>query len=452
MPPMSMDLQCSHCTALLEDETTREILDELDRERTRRAELEAQVRELLEKDQKRQEETSREEGETMSISRKHYMALQTELKGYRDLIDAMTKERPAIAAALQASTRQRFFPSRVELHSVKPSPSLPLHVVRLMEIMPWDPRAEEYAFAKEELYEWQFYNKRKKTWKTELRTSPKMFRELPTEEPKPEAGINGGSNGNNNNNHRPFLAFFNQDSAPPTSCVLTNHRMTKLYNLQKGFPLPENGGTWQWVGGWRVEKRISLNEDLSGSSSGVSSSQATKKKHKRAVVDCDDEGWSYAKAARHFVHADSKDQCWDHADDNDDGKVTRMVRRRKWTRQRALIDYPHASEATRSFLSLMAQRMYANMAANKLSSQLVDTKVALTMVESLLVQCKDDTERQIHVLSKLLQTKSKAKVNSAADAKAIVVAASEAAKQMKETIEQALERTARDKNNGISSS
>jgi hypothetical protein len=427
---MSMELHCAHCTALLQDDTTREILEELDRERIRRAELEAQVRDLLADKQEQQDQASRDDVEMMSISRKHYMAVQTELKGYRDLIDAMTKERPAIAAAVQVNTRQKLALTTSTIPKTPPTTSLPLHVIRLLEIMPWDPRAREYAFAKEEVFEWQFYAPREKAWRTELRRSPKAFKGLPIVDST--AGVNAVSDGSSGN--RPFLAFLNQESAPLSSCVLTNQSMTKLYNLQKGYPLPDNGGTWQWVGGWRVEKRISLNQDIS----------ASDQTNGRRVVDCDEEGWSYAMEASHFVLGDPSEFCWDHPGTGEDGNVIRPVRRRKWTRQRALVEYPHASEQTKCFLRLMAQHTYATLGANKVSEQLIDTKVALTTFESVLLQCKDESTRQLHMLAELMKTKKNSKVANADDAKAIVVAVNEAAQQIQQCIMHAL--SARDKN------
>ena len=174
-----------------EDELMRDILNELDRERRRRAELEAQVRTLLAEHQ-----SSQPGADQMVLSRKHFIALQTELQGYRKLVEAMTAERPAIAAAVQNSLRQKILQKQHEHAKVVPlpaSPSLPLHVIRLLEIMPWDPRANEYAFATEEMYEWQFYDPKQQMWVTDLRQSPPLFKALPTEEPKPGVNAGGGA-------------------------------------------------------------------------------------------------------------------------------------------------------------------------------------------------------------------------------------------------------------------
>lgn len=399
-----------------EETLLQDILNELDRERRRRAELEVQVRTLLE------EKQAAEPGEDeMTISRKHYVALQTELSGYRKLIDVMTGERPALAHVVQNTMRQKILQKQHEFAAVVPpkaSPSLPLHVIRLLEIMPWDSRSSEYAFATEEMYEFQFYNQKQRKWTTE---SPRLFKTLPTEEPKPGVNTNGG------NQKRKLLAlpFFvgaaGMAVSPPSSCVLTNQAITKLYDLKKGYPLPENGGTWQWVGGWRVQKRINLSHDFSDHESSRNINQPR--------VDCDDEGWSYAVEATHFL-LNPTETCWDHPGkvDNKPGHVLRPVRRRKWTRQRALVDYPYASESTRHFLALMAQFKSATLAANKISEQLVETKVSLTEAEASVMHCKDELTGRVRSLKQMLE--SKKKLASPKEARARLQKASAAASKM----------------------
>jgi len=402
----------SHTTHSTEELVTYEILQELDKERRLRAELEEKIRQLqLEK------ESGKPSDNEIVLSRKHYVALQAELQGYRQLVEALTADRPAVAAAVRSTLRQKILQKQHHDHSsllqqrpsqqtvVPTPPSLPLHVIRLLEVMPWDPRAKEFAFATEAMYEWQFYNSKTKTWGTELRDSPPLFRTLPTEEPKPGVNARGG----NPKRKLSLTLWVGAENvlgtSPPNQCVLTDRPITKLYDLQKGYPLPENGGTWQWVGGWRVEKRIDLSNDYSDELEiGTRSSEANKKSR----VDCDDEGWSYAMEATHFL-LNPAETCWDNAGDN---TVLRPIRRRKWTRQRSLVDYPHVSESTKCFLDLMAQRKCATMAANKVSEQLVKTKVALTEAESVVMQSKDELILQVHSLKKDLETSKNKKINS----------------------------------------
>lgn len=421
----------------------KEILSELDRERRRRAELEAKVRQLL-TEQKRDKASKQLRDDEMIISRKHFIALQTEMEGYRRLVEVITSRgRPAVAAAMKSNLRQRIMHQKQHYQqqpmpmaiSTTPQPqptppSLPLHVIRLLEVMPWDPRANAYAFATETMYEWQFYNLKQKQWLSEFRQSPSLFRALPTEEPKP--GVNAGGSASHPPKRKLSLPFF-VDTMPSQSGVLTNHAITKLYDLQKGYPLPENGGSWQWVGGWRVEKRVDLSYDFAQNGhNGTSTTNANgnmngSRRHPR--VDCDDEGWSYAMDATHFL-LNPTETCWDHAGTTTEGNnVLRLIRRRKWTRQRSLIDYPYASESTRCFLGLMAQRKTATMAANKISEQLVETKVSLTEAESAVMQCKDEVARQVRSLKQVLGANRKKKI-SPKETKQALQEASEAAGNM----------------------
>jgi len=428
--PHSQPLASSSATNH-DDDVMRDILQELDREREKRAELESKLKTLEREMALRADE--------MVISRRHYIALQEELKGYRKLVDVMTAERPAIAAAVQANMRQRIMQKQQQVWStttvIPPSslqvPSLPLHVIRLLEIMPWDERAKEYAFKKEEIYEWQFYSSKQKVWLKELRQCPKMFKELSTEEPKP--GVNAdGSSPQKGKMLFPLLAGLESAvAAPPSqSSVLTNATITKKYNLQKGYPLPENGGMWEWVGGWRVEKQVMLNLDHS---KGVASS----KSRSPPRVDCDGEGWSYAMEPAFFL-LHTHETCFDNPgttiQGNKQDTVLRPVRRRKWTRQRALVDYPHASESSRCFLRLMAQHRYATLTANKMSEQLVQTKVALTEMESTQMQCKDELTTHVRELKLLLGAENKLPMMRSGDLRTAVRAATAAADRMQQEI------------------
>ena len=216
--------------------------------------------------------------------------------------------------------------------------------------------------------------------------------------------------------------------SPPSKCILTNQALTKRYDLQKGYPLPENGGTWQWVGGWRVEKRID------------SSQVFPEVDETSSRVDCDDQGWSYAMEVEHFL-LDNYDNCWDDAGKttiNGRHGVLRPIRRRKWTRQRSLVEYPHASECTKSFLRLMARLTGATMAAQKISEQLVETKVSLTETESVAIQCKDELIRQVRALKEVMETNSLVKATPK-EAMASLQAASDAADKLQVEVLRVLE-------------
>jgi hypothetical protein len=59
-------------------------------------------------------------------------------------------------------------------------------------------------------------------------------------------------------------------AAPSKHGVLTNAALTQVLNIETGFPLPADGATWQWIGGWRVDKRVTIDhaeaEDASAAS------------------------------------------------------------------------------------------------------------------------------------------------------------------------------------------
>ena len=69
-----------------------------------------------------------------ALSDRDRIRLETERDGFRELIDALTADNDAIATALRS-----------------PEDTLPLHIVRLLEIIPWDTRTKQYAKATEEV-------------------------------------------------------------------------------------------------------------------------------------------------------------------------------------------------------------------------------------------------------------------------------------------------------------
>lgn len=152
-----------------------DVLSELDRERTRRAELEAEIRALkeaasvakqaqvdklrIEKQQqvklltsttaaaikKEKEQVKKQEKTTivdskisqqqqMPVGKRELIAMQTERDGYKDLVDVLTADNDAISASISSRNR-----------------TLPLHIVRMLELMPYDPRAVQACKANEEV-------------------------------------------------------------------------------------------------------------------------------------------------------------------------------------------------------------------------------------------------------------------------------------------------------------
>lgn len=317
----------------------RDVLDELDRERSQRAELEAKVRTLLDNEDSKPAVKNIHD----IVSRKEYIALQTEKNGLEELLNTLLGDTPAFqhAAANQTS-------------------SLPLHALRLLEIMPWDSRARQHAIGKEELYEWQFYNKQKKQWTTQLRHFPPQFRNLPVIQPKPGQETDVQRKG-----------LFGDISYPPKHVVLTNEKLSCVINIDKGYPLPEDA-TWQWVAGWRVDRHVDATE-------------------KERSMDCDDQGWSYATKPSDFS---VRELCWDGAGMDEHGNVMRQYRRRRWSRKRVLVSYPNASQPTLEYLRLLAENMRLGVSVTKLSDQLVETKAALTEKEAALLETREEKRQE----------------------------------------------------------
>lgn len=337
-----------------DDSVLRDVLDELDRERSQRAELEAKVRLLLRNGEEEEKEKRRPSPRKQNggVSKKDWIALQTERDGLVELLDAILDEKPAFHAAGKSS-------------------SLPLHAVRLLEIMPWDLRARQHAIGTEELYEWQFFHKN--VWVQNIRHFPPVFRHLPIIQPKP-----------GQEEHSPKKGIFGDLTSPPKHVVLTDAELSHVVNIDKGYPLPEDDVTWEWVAGWRVDRHVTVKE-------------------KQRTMDCDDHGWSYARDPKDFQ---TRELCWDSAA-GENGEVIRPYRRRKWSRPRVLSSYPYASQRTLEYLRLLGENMRLGVSVIKLSDQLVETKTALTETEGRLLVTKEESRVELeNMRTKLRDTEA----------------------------------------------
>jgi hypothetical protein len=293
VPPVEQQVGISQ-----EEGVLRDVLTELDKERTLRAELESQMRKLAEENAKLKKEAesrpqpTREQKDAI-VSRSRLISMEAQVKGYRELIDALTKTKPAIAAA--AST------------------TLPIHALRMLEIIPWDAAAKQFIHGTEVLFEWQIYDSRDSKWRSHLKYFPVLFKTLPIVRP----GSNGSIIEETTSKDRSLLAILagaagdKATAAPSKHGTLTDEHITMVYNIEGGYPLPKNRGTWEWVGGWQIVKPIAAAIENSN-------------------VPCDDEGWSYARGAQDF-NMDPIRFVTDHR------SVSSTCRRRKWTRRRILV-------------------------------------------------------------------------------------------------------------------
>jgi hypothetical protein len=321
----------------------RDVLDELDRERSQRAEMEARMRKMEQEvqNQKRINAAAvqnNRSGATAPIqTSREFLTLQAERDGYLDIVNALTQDRPAFSKKQQR---------------------LPIHVVRLLEVIPWDPRARQHLFGQETLYEWQILGA-DKTWQTKLRYFPTVFKTLPIVVPQPGKTVGEAPT----------------SSSPPKQCVLTNLPVTQILNIDKGYPLPQDGGDWVWVGGWRIENHS----------------------------DSDADGWSYSNDFD--LTLDSS--YYSEFRPPQRGTKNLVKRRRKWTRSRVMIDYPQASAMTKEYLKMVAEKSSLDVSVQKLSTQLVETKMKLTTLEAEHLTLKEDTSRKIAKLEKEAEDKNR---------------------------------------------
>ncbi len=313
----------------------RDVLNELDRERSQRAELEARMKLMKQELQTlRRKKGNKKTGKT--ASNRSMIAIQAERDGYLEIIEALTQDRPAF------STEQK----------------LPIHVVRLLEVIPWDPRARHHLFGQETVYEWQMFGA-DKNWQTQVRYFPTVFKTLPIVIPQPGKTVGEAPT----------------SSSPPRQCVLTNIEVTQILNIDKGYPLPKDGGDWVWVGGWRIEKH----------------------------TDTDTDGWSYSND----LDLTLESSYYSDFRPPERGTPNMVKRRRKWTRSRAMIDYPQASAMTKAYLKLVAEKATLDVSVQKLSTQLVETKMKLTTMETDFLTLQEKTSLRIATLENELEDKNR---------------------------------------------
>ncbi|KAG7370949.1 hypothetical protein IV203_019519 [Nitzschia inconspicua] len=342
-----------------EEGVLRDVLEELDRERHKRAELEAQVRVLQEELHSQRRKNSK----STKTSVRDYTQIVTERDGYKEILDALTQDRPAFATAIQQENKVSTQPNN---NNNTNATTLPIHIIRLLEVMPWDSRAQQYIFGLEQLYEWQIYGADKKWKGKDLRQFPTFFKTLPIVVPTPGKTVNEIPKSS-----LPFGGI-----APPKQCVLTNVEVNTILNIDQGYPLPEDGGGWTWVGPWRVEKN----------------------------THTDEQGWMYSNDVQ--VLSDPK-TYYNEFRLPQKGQPNIMKRRRKWTRLRVLIDYPYASNMTREYLKMVAEKATLEVNVDKLSGQLVETKMVLTTMEAENLAFQERTNARIKELERDLADKNK---------------------------------------------
>ncbi len=249
--------------------------------------------------------------------------LSTERDGYLNLVDALTSDSEAITLA-----------------SRKAEGTLPLHIVRLLEIMPWDDRSQDYISSQEVVHQWQAFDTRTGFWSDKKIKSSPHFRNLPVEKLGGEAETTVG---------KIQQAF---DSLTPSGRVLTNPTCSRILDLTNGFPLPEKG-TWEWISSWSLEGRS----------------------HKLSSLT-DHEHWTYAEELETLLPNGNSS-----SPKSDKPHPTSRYRTRVWKRSRVLVSYPGISQSSIQMLKMNAHNSKLSIALAKLHDQVHDMQNTMTHKE-----------------------------------------------------------------------
>jgi hypothetical protein len=288
------------------------------------------------------------DGQQVLIPRIELLSLQAQLEGMYQLVETLTAGRPAMNIPAAAQNNQ-----------------LPLHVTRFLEIMPWHPIAQQASVVTEELYEWQVYHSSQE-WQSHLSYFPTFFKALPVFQPS--------KNGN------PVDQTSKQG-------VFTNDKPTQRYDLTHGYFLlnqdATKGPVWKWTAPWKVH----LDRPIL---------QLSPELH-------DTEGWAYAKEAGHFldpqlellIHPQTIPTLLPILQESKTNHPILMLRRRKWTRTRVLLNYPLASEATVQFLQLQGNQHILQAQLHKTQRKLHETQTKYQLEQQQWIHKQQILEHQI---------------------------------------------------------
>jgi hypothetical protein len=371
------------------EEKLQSVQADLEQERAKRRELEAQIAHLTttarQKQQLAKTVTSKKKANAPP-SHFQMVALQTEVQGYQQIVNALTAGRPAIdfaiAQELRRSKTEEASSTSMAMSSssilVNPHQAIPLHTIRLLEFMPWHPQAREAAIVKEEVWEWQVYDE-KNSWRSELSYFPTFFKALPV--------IAQPTATSNNINHK---AVWTNES-------LTLRLVDPCDGRRSVLPQMWDSPTWKWIGEWQVQTVTDDN---------------------MVAMYRDQDGWSYATEASHFLLAETsqlpshylmeptclppqvvaltKDSHANHTRAKPSPRT--LIRRRQWSRSRVLVDYPHACEASVHFLALLAQTQELLLTNSHLQTCYQQTQQSLADAHRQLVKQHEAHEQCIKSL------------------------------------------------------
>lgn len=121
-------------------EVLSDIFQELERERLKRTTLELEIKQLKDDKSNRCNDIGQPGKLVSECSERElidFIAMKAERDGFREIVDALTENNKAISAAMKKNEKKE--------------KAIPAHVVRMLEVMPHDPRAIQCAITKEEV-------------------------------------------------------------------------------------------------------------------------------------------------------------------------------------------------------------------------------------------------------------------------------------------------------------
>lgn len=295
--------------------------------------------------------------EMKEMKQKHsseIIKISTERDGYLNLIDALTSDTDAVTLAAKNTKG-----------------TLPLHIVRFLEIMPEDDRAQDYISMHEEVHQWQAFDVRTGFWSDKKTKSSPYFRQLPIHKMGSEAEVAKLASPVG----KIQQAF---DSFASSGRVLTNHTCSHVLDLTNGYPLPEKG-TWEWISSWCLA-------DSSGQPS----------------LGIDNEGWTYSDQLEALLPND--DGC---RPTHDKPQPTSRFRKRIWKRSRVLISYPGISQRSRQMLKKNAHSSKLTIALSKLHDQVHDMQNTLIQKEEMFEKEKAELKAKISTVGEDAENKQR---------------------------------------------
>lgn len=247
--------------------------------------------------------------------------------------------------------------------------TLPLHIVRFLEVMPWDDRVQDYISVEEEVVQWQAFDTRTGFWSDKRMKSLPQFRYLP---------IN-----NMDDTEIPFspVGKIQQaiDSFGSNASFVTDRAYSQILDLTHGFPLPTKG-EWEWISNWRIES----------SSLKTSSSNGN-------------ESWEYSDEIKYLLAKDNGSGLTSHVP-----RTTSRFRKRIWKRCRVLTSYPGISQRTRQMLKMNSHNSKLTLALSKLHDQVNDMQNKLTRQEEVHEKEISDLNAEKAILGDEIERKKNA--------------------------------------------